>query len=86
MARSPRSQPAEPDEDTAAPAAAQSVDPVPDATPEIPLPSRVRLLRPYGFTEADGRKRHWHPGTVVADPGEVAALVERKAPVLHLED
>lgn len=48
--------------------------------PKPSLPSKVRLVWPYGFIDENGRHRAWKGGDVVADPAEIALLIERKAP------
>ena len=55
-----------------------------DAEP-APLPSRIRLPRPHGFFEDDGRHRHWHSG-VVSDLDDIAILIGRGVPHKVLED
>ena len=83
---------AAPDADTEMQASPDDADetretpPEPPVAPEPePMPSRIRLARPHGFIDDDGRRRHWHPG-VVSDPDDVAALVGRGVPHEALED
>lgn len=44
-----------------------------------PMPIAIRLTRPHGFVDADGRRHHWHAGYTVSDSDEVELLVSRGA-------
>lgn len=39
----------------------------------------IRLTRPHGFVDVDGRRHHWAAGHVASEPGEIALLVGRGA-------
>ncbi|MBB3175592.1 hypothetical protein FHR90_003454 [Endobacter medicaginis] len=43
------------------------------------MPIAIRLTRPHGFVDADGRRHHWHAGYTVSDSDEVELLVSRGA-------
>jgi hypothetical protein len=58
----------------------EGVEIMPDE-PKPALPERVRLLRPYGFIDDEGRNRTWKAGEVIASAEEVALLTERAAPI-----
>lgn len=52
------------------------------ATPKAPS---IRLAAPHGFIEDEtGIQRNWQAGQVVTDPGEMALLRERKAPIVDV--
>jgi hypothetical protein len=51
-------------------------------TPKAPS---IRLTAPHGFIEdATGIQRNWQAGQIVTDPGEMALLRERKAPIIDV--
>lgn len=52
------------------------------ATPKAPS---IRLIAPHGFIEdGSGIQRNWQAGQIVTDPGEMALLRERKAPIVDV--
>lgn len=58
----------------------------PEAAPAPDLPRAVRLTHPYGYYTDHNVLRAWDAGHVESDPGEVAILVGRGAPVVAHED
>ena len=57
-----------------------------DASPDAPsLPMKVRLIRPHGYFDENGRHRAWTMGDVVSDPAEVELLMNRSAPIEIVE-
>ena len=50
-----------------------------DPMVEEAMPRAIRLTRPHGFIDEDGRHRMWHAGHVVDDADEVSLLVRRGA-------
>lgn len=66
-----------------APAASAPPAPAPEDTKKAKpkLPESVTLAAPHGYIDDDDVNHHWHPGTVVTDPKEIAVLMKRKAPL-----
>lgn len=48
---------------------------------KVVAPGKLVLAAPYGFIDDDGERHYWHAGTEVANPDEIAVLIERGAPV-----
>ena len=47
-------------------------------------PTRIRLLRPHGFIDDEGRHRRWYPGIITA-PDDIAVICGRGVPHEVLE-
>jgi hypothetical protein len=55
----------------------QSKEVPPANDPPAPLPSRIKLVTPYGFYDDDDQLRMWQAGHETDDPDEIELLVTR---------
>jgi hypothetical protein len=64
----------------------QEQEPEQDAPKAGPAPTKVTLLKPYGFIDDEGQNRHWHQGAEVTDEKDIAVLIERGAAIEEVSE